>query len=85
MEIVLDVAFVVAVVAFIKTQFEVTGKAVLFWAFVVCLVIGFAPLVAGLIPAISPFLEVLIKVVVLFLSAAGSWDAVRGIQKKQSK
>lgn len=85
MNIVLDVAFVIAVTAFIKTQFGIAGKAVLFWAFVICVTIGFAPLIGNLLPAISPFLEVVLKVIVLFLSAAGSWDAVRGIQQKRSK
>lgn len=85
MDIVLDVAFVIAVTAFIKTQFEITGKAVLFWAFVISLIFGFAPLIGNLLPAISPFLTVVLKTIVLFLSAAGSWDAVRGIQQKRSK
>ncbi len=85
MDIVLNVAFVISVVAFIKTQFEISGKAVLFWAFVVSLIFGIAPLIGNLIPVINPFLEVVLKVMVLFLGAAGSWDAVRGIQQKKTK
>lgn len=82
MDVVLDVAFVIAITAFLKEQFGLVGKAVIFWAFIAALVIGFAPLVAGLIPPIAPFLEVLIKTVVLFLGAAGSYDAIMDLRYK---
>lgn len=85
MDIVLDVAFVIAVVAFLKEQFSLKGSAVIAWAFVVTLIFGFAPLIATMLPPIAPFVDALLKVVVLFLGAAGSWDAVRSIARKQTK
>lgn len=85
MEIVLDIAFVVAIVAFLKEQLGVSGKIVLLYAFLVALFFGFAPLIAGLAPPIAPFLDVIVKVAVLFLGAAGSWDAVKQLTAKKSK
>lgn len=83
MDIVLDVAFVIAVVAFIKEQFGVTGKTVLLWAFLVCVVIGVAPLIASAFPIAAPYISVVLKIVVLFLAAAGSWDGARQLTVKQ--
>lgn len=85
MDIVLDVAFVVAIVAFLKEQFGLTGKIVLLYAFLVALFFGFAPLIAELIPVAAPFIVVIVKVAVLFLGAAGSWDAVKQLTAKKAK
>lgn len=81
----LDVAFVIAVTAFIKTQFEVKGKAVLFWAFVICLFFGIAPLIADLLPVSKPFLNVVLYIGSLFLAATGSYDALIDIKRKKAK
>ena len=71
---VLDVAFVVAVTAFFKTQFGWEQKFALLAAFVVSLVVGLAPQVAATLPAFAPWIESFLRVVVIFLSAAGSYD-----------
>ncbi len=85
MDIVLDVAFVIALTAFLKEQFGLTGRAVLIAAFVIALGFGFAPLIADLIPVASPFIQVLFKTLTLFFAAAGSYDAIVGFTRKKSK
>jgi hypothetical protein len=83
MDIVLNVAFVVAVVAFLKQQFGITGKVVLIWAFLICLLFGIAPLIMQAFPIVAPWVQVIFTTFTLFLAAAGSWDAVRSITRKQ--
>lgn len=85
MNIVLDVAFVIALTAFLKEQFGLTGRAVLIWAFVIALGFGFAPLIAYLIPAASPFIQVIITTLTLFFGAAGSYDAIVGFTRKKTR
>lgn len=82
MDIVLDVAFIIAVTAFFKEQLQIGGKAALGLAFLVALIVGIAPLIGGMVPAAAPFIDVVIKVVVLFLGAAGSYDAVMDLRYK---
>lgn len=85
MNIVLDVAFVIALVAFVKTQMGLTGRAVLFVAFLICVIFGIAPLIAALIPVAAPFIDVILKICVLFFGAAGSWDAAVAFKLKKTK
>jgi len=85
MDIALDVAFVLAVTAFVKEQAGLKGRAVLIVVFLIALVFGVAPLIAQLFPAAAPFIGVFLKVVVLFLGAAGSYDAVTGFMRKSRK
>ena len=85
MNTVLDVAFVIALVAFLKEQFGLQGPTVLVCAFIIALGFGVAPLIAGMFPAIAPFIQVLLTTLTLFFSAAGSWDAVRSLTRKQAK
>ena len=85
MDIVLDVAFVIALTAFLKEQFGLTGRAVLIAAFVICLGFGLAPLIADLIPATLPYVQVLFKTLLLFFSAAGSYDAIVAFKLKKFK
>lgn len=75
MDVILDVAFVIAVTAFFREQFGLKGKAVIGVAFLVTLIIGYVPLVSELFPNIAPWLRVLVGTFSLFLAAAGSWDA----------
>lgn len=79
---ILTIAFVLAATAFFKAQFGLNGKIALLCAFLVALTVGLAPLVGGLLPATAPFVDVLIKVVVLFLGAAGSYDAFVDLKTK---
>lgn len=79
MEAVLDVAFVIAVTAFFREQFGLKGKAVIGVAFLVTLIIGYVPLISELFPNVAPWLRVLVGTFSLFLAAAGSWDAARGL------
>jgi hypothetical protein len=81
MEIVLDIAFVVAVTAFLKEQFSVTGRAVLIIAFIIALLFAFLPLIAGLFPPVAPWLEAFAETFFLFLAAAGTYDALRSFKK----
>ena len=82
MDFVLDAAFIIAVTAFFKEQFGLDGKFALLAALLVALVVGLAPLVGATLPALAPWIEGVIKVLVLFLSAAGGYDAIRGFMDK---
>lgn len=77
MDEVLTIAFIIAVTAFFREQFGLSGKASLGCAFVVALIVGLAPQLAATIPALAPWIEAVIRVIVLFLSAAGSVDALK--------
>lgn len=85
MDFVLDAGFVLAVVAFLKEQFKLKGGAVLFFAFLICLAYGFAPIVNEMFPHISPFVKVIWNTFVLFLGAAGSFDLITGFLRKRSR
>ena len=82
MEIVLDIAFVVAVTAFLKEQFLVKGRAVLIIAFLIALFFAYIPLIGAALPPIAPWLQAFGETFVLFLTAAGSYDALRSLRKR---
>jgi cell division protein FtsW (lipid II flippase) len=84
MDIVLDVAFVLAVVAFLKKQFILDGNVVLVVAFLIALAVAAAPLIGGLVPAAAPWIKILLDTFVLFLGAAGSFDAVKSFTAKKA-
>lgn len=79
---ILDVAFVIAVTAFLKEQLGLSGKGALLGAFLISLAVGFAPLLALAFPLASPYIEAVVKVVTLFLGAAGTWDVARSFFPK---
>ena len=83
MDIIVDVAFIIAVTAFLKEQFGITGRAVLLTAFVIAFFFGSLPLLEAVLPNIAPWLDVFAKTFVLFLAAAGSYDAVRDLTKRK--
>jgi len=85
MDYVLDIAFVMAVTAFLKEQFGLTGRSVLIAAFVIALGFGFAPLIAEMFPAAAPFIQVITSTLILFFGAAGSYDAIVGFTRKKTK
>lgn len=85
MNIVLDVAFIVACVAFFKEQLDVKGKIVLLYVFLVALAVAFAPLLVASFPVAGPYIEAVLKVVGLMLAAAGSWDALRQLAARKAK
>lgn len=74
MNIVIDIAFVVAVTAFFRERFALKGWRVLSVAFVVTLLFNIAPLVAQAFPDISPWLDAALRTIWLFVVAAGSVD-----------
>ena len=82
---VLTIAFIVAVTSFFKEQFGFSGRTSLLAAFFVALVVGFAPALATQFPAIAPWIENFIRVVVLFLSAAGSVDALKQFRRTNAE
>lgn len=82
---VLDVAFVVAVTAFFKTQFGWEHKAALAAAFGVSLLVGVAPQVSAALPAVAPWIDSVLRVVVIFLSAAGSYDFAVGMLRRNEE
>jgi hypothetical protein len=79
---ILDVAFVIAVTAFFKKQFGWEQKIALIAAFVVALVVGIAPQVSAALPLVAPWIDSTLRVVVIFLSAAGSYDFAVGLMQK---
>ncbi len=77
MEIVLDVAFVVAVVAFAKEHLGTQGWQTLLVVFLVAMFAAFEPLLIAQFPELAPWLDAFIKGVGLMLGAAGSVDFVK--------
>ena len=78
MDIVLDVAFVVAVVAFIKANVaNLEGWQTVLVALVVSMFAAFTPLLLEQFPVIAPWMEAFIKGIGLLLGAAGSVDFVK--------
>lgn len=77
---VLTVAIIVMIVAFFKKQLGLSGWASLLAAFVVSLVIGLIPVVILTFPIIAPWLTTTSTVIVLFLTAAGTFDFVIAVR-----
>ena len=84
MDYVIDAAFIVVVIGFLKAQFGLAGKGALIGAFVIALLFGLAPLLAQFVPAAAPFVDVFLKTFILFLGAAGSYDTVTGFIQYQN-
>jgi hypothetical protein len=84
-DVVLDVAFIIAATAFFKQQFGLTGKAVLGCVFILALLIGFAPLIGSAFPFVASYIGVLVKVVGLFLAAAGAYDGAVDLRMKKTR
>jgi hypothetical protein len=77
----LTVAFVVAATQFFKTQFSLSSRMSLLAAFVVALVVAFAPLLGAAFPTAAPWIANLVTVIALFIGAAGAWDTVTAFRK----
>lgn len=74
MEIVLNVAFVIAAVAFFKQQFHLSGWQPIVCAFVLALLVAFLPDIYLLLPVAKPIVEKVVFVIALFLAAPGVFD-----------
>ena len=85
MDTILSVTFVIAVVAFFKAQLNLANDHALLAAFGVALVVGLAPQAAITFPILQPWVEAVLNVVVVFLSAAGSYDFAVGLMKKREE
>jgi hypothetical protein len=81
---VLTIAFVIAVTAFVKKQFALTGWKVLLAAFIIVLVVALIPLIAASYPPVAPWVNTIGIVIVLFLSATGTTDFVTDIRTKEA-
>lgn len=83
MNYVIDVTFIIAVVAFIRARApKLQGDAVLFVALLVTLAAAFIPDVAALFPQYQEYIERAINIIKLFLSAPGLWDAAAALGSK---
>lgn len=83
MEYVIDVTFIIAVVAFIRARAPyLKGDAVLGVALAVTLLAAFLPDVAALFPQYQWVIEKVVTIVKLFLSAPGIWDAAAALGNK---
>lgn len=83
MNFVIDVTFVIAVVAFIRARAPyLKGDAVLGVAFAIALIAAFLPDVAAFFPQYQWAIEKTVTIVKLFLSAPGIWDAAAALGEK---
>lgn len=82
MNYVVDVTFVIAVVAFIRARSALRGDAVLGVALAVTLFAAFLPDIAAFFPEYQWIIEKVIVIVKLFLSAPGIWDAAAALGSK---
>lgn len=85
MDFVIDVAFVIATVAFFKQQAGLKGWANLGVAFVTILFLVFLPDIVTLFPGSAYVVEKIITVVKLFFSAPGLFDTAVDIGAKIKK
>ena len=84
MQIVLNVAFVISAVAFFKERLQLKGYWPIGAAFLVSLVVAFTPDLIALFPAMQIYLEKLVTVVALFISAPGIFDLATDVTTKAS-
>jgi len=76
---VLDAVFVVAAVAFFKTQMELTGRSVLLAAFLVVLFVAIETPLVSLFPTGAEVITAIVGAVKLFITAAGSVDFAKSL------
>lgn len=81
-EVVLDMALMVAITAFLKATFEVTGKPVMAIAFGVGVVLWGAPLISAAFPAFGVYLDSFLAFIKVWLGAMGSVDLVTSVGTK---
>jgi hypothetical protein len=81
-EVVLDMAFIMTITAFLKNLFNVSGKPVIGIAFGVFVVIWGVPLVSAAFPGASAYIDSFLNALKLWLGAMGSVDLVTGVGKK---
>lgn len=82
---VIDVAFVIAAVAFFKQQFSLKGWYAILSAFVATLFVAFLPDLVTLFPQSAFAVDKIVIIVKLFLSAPGLFDAAVDIGTKIKK
>ena len=85
MDFVIDVPFILAVVAFFKNRFNLRGDSVLFVAFLAVLLVSFTPDIIHAFPQAVPYLERIIQLGKLFFMAPGLYDLAVDFQEKQIK
>lgn len=84
MDFVIDTAFVIAVVAFLKERLGLTGNTVLVAAFVVVVGAEYLPDVIAMFPeAQEPAIRI-VNIIKLFLAAPGTVDLVKNLIAKFS-
>lgn len=82
MEIVVNVAFVIAAVAFFKQRFGFFGWKAVLSAFLVSALVVYLPDLYAAFPQAQPYLEKLIGIVQVFITAAGSYDLAIDVKSK---
>lgn len=83
MNYIVDITFIIAVVAFVRVRApKLKGDAVLGVAFVIALVAALLPDIAALFPQHQWVIEKAVTIVKLFLSAPGIWDAAAALGDK---
>ncbi len=76
------VAFIIAMTAFFTVQFNFKGNLALACAFTVSLCFALAPLVSAAYPTIAPALDVILKTILLTISAAGGYNVMMKVAAK---
>lgn len=84
MDFVIDVAFVIAAVAFFKAQFGLKGWGAIGVAFLLSLGLSFLPELYSAFPQFQPYLEKVVGLVQLFLTAPGLFDLTKELQKSKA-
>jgi len=79
---VIDVAFVIATVAFFKNRTNLKCWTAIATAFITVLFLAFLPDVVALFPGSQYAVEKIVMIVKLFLSAPGLYDAVIDVGSK---
>lgn len=80
-----DVAFLIAAVAFLKARFKMSGDAAFYTALGTGLVLALIPQLSVHVPTIAPWLETLVNFVKLVVYGMGGYDALVDIGSKIAK
>lgn len=84
MQFVIDVAFVIAAVAFVKAQFGLKGWGAIGLAFALSLGLSFLPELYAAFPQYQAAFQKVVGLVQLFLTAPGLFDLTKELQKSDS-
>lgn len=81
LDTIINVAFIIVIVAFFKQQIGLTGWKVILAAFLVALVLVILTTISTQFPVVSPWLDPIVLLIKVFLGATGTVDFINELRK----